>query len=139
MGVFTYSFEPDTPAAKMDGHLEEDVKNARRQRLMQVQQEIAFEHNEKMLGQTIDVIIDSPIAEQPGAWIGRSKADAPDVDAAVFVTETEHGLQPGHIVGCEVVQSRDYDLIAVATGEPSVSEGFKPEDDGPTNQLPVIG
>ncbi len=73
MGVFTYSYEPDTPAAKMDGHLDEDVKNDRRERLMQVQQEIMFEFNEAQVGKTIDVIIDQPVAEQPGAWIGRSR------------------------------------------------------------------
>ena len=119
MGVFTYSFEPDTPAARMEGHLEEDVKNDRRDRLMAVQQQVMFEYNESQIGKTIDVIIDQPVAEQPGAWIGRSKGDAPDVDGAVFVTQTEDELQQGDIVPCEVVTFRDYDLIAVAVGAPS--------------------
>ncbi|MDA8563717.1 30S ribosomal protein S12 methylthiotransferase RimO [Mariniblastus sp.] len=119
MGVFTYSFEPDTPAARMEGHLEEDIKNERRDRLMAVQQQVMFEYNESQIGKTIDVIIDQPVAEQPGAWIGRSEGDAPDVDGAVFVTQTEDELQQGDIVPCEVVTFRDYDLIAVAVGAPS--------------------
>ena len=118
MGVFTYSFEPDTPAAKMDGHLDENVKSDRRNRLMEVQQEIMFEFNESQIGKTIDVIIDQPVSGQPEAWIGRSAGDAPDVDSLVFVTQTEHALAAGDIVPSEVVTFQDYDLVAVAVGEP---------------------
>ena len=118
MGVFTYSFEPDTPAARMDDHLDDETKNRRREELMAVQQEVMFEFNERQIGKTIDVIIDQPVLEQPGAWIGRSAGDAPDVDAAVFVTQTEHELAIGQIVACEVVTFKDYDLVAVAVGEP---------------------
>ncbi len=132
MGVFTYSFEPDTPAAKMKDHLEEEVKNDRRDRLMAVQQQVMFEYNESQVGKTIDVIIDQPVAEQPGAWIGRSEGDAPDVDGAVFVTQTEDELQPGDIVPCEVVTFQNYDLIAVAVGAPSRRTAPK------ANGLPVI-
>ena len=118
MGVFTYSYEPDTPAARMDDHLDEETKNRRRDELMAVQQEVMFEFNAGQVGKTIDVIIDQPVAEQPGAWIGRSAGDAPDVDAAVFVTQTEHELAVGQIVPCEVVTFKDYDLVAVAVGQP---------------------
>jgi ribosomal protein S12 methylthiotransferase len=118
MGVFTYSFEPDTPAAKMDSHLDEELKNARRDRLMEVQQEVMFAYNERQIGKTIQVIIDQPVVEQPGAWIGRSMGDAPDVDSVVFVTETEHPLEPGLIVPCEVVTFSGYDLVAVAVAAP---------------------
>jgi ribosomal protein S12 methylthiotransferase len=119
MGVFTYSFEPDTPAARLPGHLSEEVKNSRRDRLMEVQQQIAFEFNQSLLGKTVDVIIDQPVPGQAGAWIGRSKNDAPDVDGCVFVTEMDHTLMPGQIVPTEVVHSRDYDLIGVAIGQPA--------------------
>lgn len=118
MGVFTYSLEPDTPAAKLPDHVDEATMNDRRDRLMAVQQEIMFAHNEKQVGTTIDVIIDNPVADQPGAWVGRSKGDAPDVDGIVIVTEGEHPLKMGAIVECEVVTFQGYDLIAVATGKP---------------------
>lgn len=118
MGVFTYSFEPDTPAAKIPGHLSDEVKEDRRQRLMQSQQKIAFEFNESLLGQNIDVIIDHRVPDQENAWVGRTIYDAPDVDSVIFVTELEHSLKPGSIVGCELVGSQGYDLIGVATGEP---------------------
>ncbi len=118
MGVFTYSFEPDTPAARMDGHLDEDVKNARRERLMAVQQQVMFEYNARQVGKLIDVIVDQAVPGQPGAWVGRSSGDAPDVDGVVFVTETEPRLGAGDIVQCEVVAFKDYDLVAVAVGQP---------------------
>ena len=118
MGVFTYSFEPDTPAANLPDHVEESVKEIRRERLMEVQQKVAFEFNESLLGKQVDVMIDHPINEQPGAWLGRSIYDAPDVDSIVYVTQTDHDLKPGDIVSNEIVGSRGYDLIGVAIEKP---------------------
>ena len=112
LGVFTYSYEGDTPAAKLPDHLSEEVKSARRDHLMGVQQEIAFEWNDTQIGRLVDVLIDSPVPGEPTAWIGRSYADAPDVDGVVYVTG--EGLSPGTLVQCEIVARRDYDLVAVA-------------------------
>lgn len=117
-GVFTYSFEPDTPAAKLDDHLSDEVKERRRGRLMEIQQKNAFAWAESQVGSALDVILDRPVAGQKNVWIGRSFADAPDVDSVVYVTgEKNKPLAAGQIVPCEVVMSRDYDLIAVAVGK----------------------
>ena len=116
LGVFTYSFEPDTPAARLPDHLPEEVKNARRDRLMAVQQEIAFRWNEAQLGRRVDVLIDRAVPEQKNAWLGRSYADAPDVDGVVYVTGKK--LKPGQIVPCEIVQTAEYDLVAAAVDAP---------------------
>ncbi|MEZ6116938.1 MAG: 30S ribosomal protein S12 methylthiotransferase RimO [Pirellulaceae bacterium] len=113
MGVFTYSTEPDTPAAQLPDAVPTDVMEARREALMQLQQQIAFDWNQRKVGQQLDVLIDSPVPGETNAWIGRSYADAPDVDGLVFVTG--EGLKPGDLVRTEVVAYRDYDLIAVAT------------------------
>lgn len=118
LGVFTYSYEPDTPSGKLPDHIDESVKEERREHLMAIQQQIAFELNEKCIGQTCDVIIDQPVPDQPGAWVGRRGCDAPDVDGLVFVTETEHPLALGNIVECEIVHTSNYDLVAAAIGEP---------------------
>lgn len=115
LGVFTYSLEPDTPAAKLDGHLPDDVKEERRERLMAEQQEIAFAWNDRQLGRRLDVLIDSQVPEEPGAFIGRSYADAPDIDGVVYVTGKK--LKPGQIVPCEIVASQGYDLIGAAVGK----------------------
>lgn len=116
MGVFTYSLEPGTPAVNLDEHLSDEVKESRRARLMEVQQQIAFERNAAMVGKQIDVILDQPVVGQRDAWVGRSTADAPDVDSAVFVSGPR--LAAGKIVTCEVVGVNDYDLIAYATSKP---------------------
>ena len=118
MGVFTYSFEPDTPAARIEGHMDDEIKEDRRARLMQVQQEIMFEYNQSQVGRTVDIILDQPVEGQPGAWIGRGSCDAPDVDGVTFVSQTEHELKEGQIVECEIVASQGYDLIAAAVGKP---------------------
>ncbi|MEZ6098115.1 MAG: 30S ribosomal protein S12 methylthiotransferase RimO [Pirellulaceae bacterium] len=118
LGVFTYSLEPDTPAAALDGHLDDSVKNARRDRLMEVQQKIAFQWNEQQLGQVRNVIIDRAVADHPDVWMGRTTSDAPDVDGVVWVTGSD--LTIGEIVPCEIVAMNGYDLAA-APLEPEVS------------------
>ena len=118
MGVFTYSFEPDTPSAKLPDQIDHDTMDRRREGLMRIQQRVIFERNESMTGQSITCIIDQPVPDHPGAWVGRATFDAPDVDGLVFVTQTDHTLKPGDFVSCEVVTTKEYDLVAVATGKP---------------------
>jgi ribosomal protein S12 methylthiotransferase len=115
LGVFSYSLEPDTPAAKLPDHLPEEVKESRRARLMAVQQEIAFDWNQAQMGRQLDVLIDRAVPGEKNAWIGRSYADAPDVDGAVYVSGPR--LKPGQIVRCEIVAMSDYDLVGVAIGK----------------------
>ncbi|MFO0917733.1 MAG: 30S ribosomal protein S12 methylthiotransferase RimO [Planctomycetaceae bacterium] len=109
MGVFPYSLEPGTPAEKLEDHLPEDVKLARRDELMALQQEIAFEYGDSLVGYELDVLIDEPLEE--GAWVGRSFADAPEIDGNVFVAG--ENLEAGQIVPVEIVERRDYDLVGV--------------------------
>jgi ribosomal protein S12 methylthiotransferase len=108
-GVFTYSLEPDTPAAALPDHVPAAISEARRERLMAVQQQIAFRWNQRQLGRQIPVILDHPVPGERHAWVGRSKADAPDVDGLVYVTGKR--LQAGDIVPCEIVATQGYDLI----------------------------
>ncbi|MEM6655113.1 MAG: 30S ribosomal protein S12 methylthiotransferase RimO, partial [Planctomycetota bacterium] len=121
LGVFAYSSEPGTPAARMPRHLPDQLKNDRRDELMALQQEIAFAWGDQQVGTQAEVMIDRPNVDeqgrpQPGVWLGRTWADAPDVDCMTYVTGD--GLQPGDIVPCEVVARSDYDLVAVPIGEP---------------------
>jgi len=112
LGVFTYSYEADTPSARLPGHLPEEVKQDRRERLMASQQSVAFAYNERQIGQRRDVLIDRAVPDQPRAWVGRTYADAPDIDGVVYATGRK--LRPGQIVPCEIVASEGYDLVAVA-------------------------
>ncbi len=117
LGVFTYSLEPDTPAAKLPNHLPDDVKLARRDRLMEVQQSLAFEWCERQVGGAMEIMIDKVVDAERNVWLGRSYADAPDVDALVYVTgQKKKQLAMGQLVPVEIVGHRDYDLIAAAVG-----------------------
>lgn len=118
LGAFVYSIEPDTPAAKLPDQLPEDVKTARRDRLMEVQQEVAFAWNSQQVGQQVDVILDRPVQGEENVWVGRSYADAPDIDGMTYVTGGDARLSTGDIVACEIVASQGYDLVGVAIGEP---------------------
>jgi ribosomal protein S12 methylthiotransferase len=115
LGVFTYSYEPDTPAARLPGHVDEATKEARRERLMALQQRIAFAWNEAQIGRTRDILLDGPVPGEKNAWIGRSACDAPDVDGVVYVTGKK--LRAGRIVPAEIVATHGYDLVAAAVGE----------------------
>jgi ribosomal protein S12 methylthiotransferase len=114
MGVFTYSYEADTPSAKIPGHHPEEVKETRRERLMAIQQENAFAWNAAQVGKRFDVLLDAPVPGEKNAWLGRGYADAPDVDGVVFVTGKK--LKVGQLVPVEIVATSDYDLVGVAVG-----------------------
>jgi ribosomal protein S12 methylthiotransferase len=116
MGVFTYSLEPDTPAAKLPDHVPAEVMEQRRELLMQLQQEITFTHNKQQVGHTLDVILDQPVEGEKNVFIGRSAGDAPDVDGLVFVTGDRQRLKAGDIVPVEIVAAQEYDLVGVAAG-----------------------
>jgi ribosomal protein S12 methylthiotransferase len=114
VGAFPYSFEPGTPATRLDGHLAEEVKQERRDRLMEAQQEVAFRWSGAQIGRELDVIIDGPDPEVPGHALGRSYADAPDIDGLVRVKGKR--LHAGDIVRVKVTGADGYDLAARAVG-----------------------
>ena len=113
MGVFTYSLEPDTPAVKLDGHLPEEVKEERLQELMQHQQQIAFEYGDSLVGYELDVAIDEVVEE--GVGIGRTFADAPEIDGTVLVTGEEVAV--GEFVSVEITARDNYDLVGTFSRE----------------------
>lgn len=109
LGVFTYSPEEDTPAAQMEGQIPEDVKNARRDEIMELQQEIAFELAERMTGKVVTAMVEGKVADED-AYVGRTYKDAPDVDGYIFI-HTEETLMTGDFVKVRVTGSYEYDLI----------------------------
>jgi ribosomal protein S12 methylthiotransferase len=114
-GVFTYSLEPDTPAAKLDGHLPAEVKQERLHELMTVQQDVAFGWSNGQVGREIEVIIDGPDPEVPNHHLARGHADAPDIDGLVRVKGKN--LRPGDFVRAKVTGADGYDLAARAIGQ----------------------
>ena len=109
LGVFPYSREEDTPAARMEDQIAEEVKEERRAALMELQQEIAFEKAEAMVGKSLTVMIEGWLEEE-GVYVARSYKDAPNVDGLVFV-HSEEKLMSGAFLTVEITASHDYDLI----------------------------
>lgn len=109
VGVFTYSAEEDTPAYSYPDQIPEKVKEERRADVMELQQEIAFEHCENMVGKVLDVMIEGKVADEP-AYVGRTYMDAPNVDGLIFVNADEM-LMSGDFVRVKVTGANEYDLI----------------------------
>ena len=84
LGVFTYSPEEDTPAAEMPDQIPEEIKEERQAELMELQQEIAFDQAETMVGTEVLVMIEGKVADE-NAYVGRTYKDAPNVDGLIFV------------------------------------------------------
>ena len=109
LGVFTYSQEEGTAAARMDGQIDEETKLSRRDELMELQQEISFDLNEQLKGIQTDVLIEGYVPNE-NVYIGRGYGDAPDVDGFVFVSSDEN-LETGDFVHVKITGSSEYDLI----------------------------
>lgn len=107
LGVFTYSKEEGTPAAKMRGQVSGKIKQERFHKLMQAQASISKELNKKLIGKTLDTIIERI---DQGNFVGRSYLDAPDIDGTVFVKSNE-SLTPGEIIKVRITGAKTYDLI----------------------------
>lgn len=109
LGVFTYSPEEDTPAAMMENQIEEEIKEDRRAEIMELQQEIAYEKADAMVGEKLMIMIEGKVADE-NAYVGRSYKDAPNVDGYVFVN-TDRNLMTGDFVPVIITGSYEYDLI----------------------------
>ena len=129
LGVFTYSAEEGTPAAEMEGQVAEEVKIARRNEIMELQQEISAEKAEGRIGKVYEVLVEGtvPVDSVNGeafasimevnedgkkVYIGRTYMDAPDVDGQVFF-EADYEIMSGELVEVEIIASDEYDLFGV--------------------------
>lgn len=110
LGVFTYSKEENTPAAKLKPQVLAKVKKQRQKELMKLQQTIAFEHNDNLIGKRVNVLVDGRIVDEDNVYIGRTYMDAPQVDGFLFLT-SEDELISGDIVPVVITGSKNYDLI----------------------------
>ena len=118
LGVFTYSKEEDTPAAKMTPQIRRHIKKRRQEEIMGLQQEIAFKHAKDMIGKTLPVMIEGKLPDEENnelmngenIYIGRTYMDAPNVDGFIFV-RARGDLMSGEFVMAIVTDAKEYDLI----------------------------
>ena len=109
LGAFTYSPEEDTPAATFEDQIDEEVKEDRQADIMELQQEIAFDKAEDMIGRKVLVMIEGKVADE-NAYVGRTYRDAPNVDGLIFIN-TDVELISGDFAKVKVTGALDYDLI----------------------------
>ena len=109
LGVFTYSPEENTPAALMKNQIEEEVKENRKEELMELQQEISLDNGEKLIGKTLTVMVEGKVADV-NAYVGRTYGDAPGIDGYIFINTGEL-LMSGDFVRVKVTGALEYDLI----------------------------
>ena len=110
LGVFPYSQEEGTPAALLDDQIDEETKLSRRDELMELQQEISMDLNERMKGRQMEVLVEGYVPGE-NVYIGRGYGDAPEVDGYIFVTADEP-LETGDFVNVKITGSSEYDLTA---------------------------
>lgn len=122
VGVFTYSPEEGTEAAKLDGELPQHVMDERRDALMSLQQEISLRKNRAWIGDVTQVIIDGISEEHELVFEGRHYGQAPDIDGVVYLSqslESDAHLVPGQIVDVQITDATEYDLVGeVIPSEP---------------------
>lgn len=109
LGVFAYSAEEGTPAASMEGQIPQELKEERRDELMELQQEISLARGEERVGQELLVMIEGKVSGE-SAYIGRTYGDAPGVDGYIFV-QTGELLMTGDFARVRVTGALEYDLI----------------------------
>lgn len=114
LGAFAYSREEDTPADKMDGHMDEEIKEERRDRVMMVQQEISEEINKKREDKVFEVLIEEEAED--GIYVGRTQGDAEEIDSVVYVNSDDE-LEIGSFVNVYITEAMEYDLIGDVVDE----------------------
>ena len=114
LGVFAYSKEEGTPAAKMKDQVREDTKERRKDILMTKQLEIALESNQKKIGMLLEVLVEE--MDEDESYIGRSRYDAPEIDNSVLFS-SDYICMPGDIVHVRITDAFDYDLVGKMEGQ----------------------
>ena len=109
LGVFAYSAEEDTPAAEFPDQVPQEIKEERRDAIMELQQEISIDHSQSMVGKTLEVMIEGKVADE-NAYVARTYMDGPGVDGMIFV-QTGEELMSGDFAKIRVTGAMEYDLI----------------------------
>ncbi|HNX64030.1 MAG TPA: 30S ribosomal protein S12 methylthiotransferase RimO [Oscillospiraceae bacterium] len=109
LGCFPYSQEDGTPAASMDGQIDEDIKQHRADNIMEMQSIIAEQNNQRMIGKTVEAVTEG-FDRYAECFFGRTSADAPDIDGKIFFT-SENKLSLGQFVKVKIDDVMEYDLI----------------------------
>lgn len=108
LGIFTYSHEENTHAGDdFEDDVPDELKEERANEIMEIQQEIAFEHNKKLIGNTFKVLFDK---KEGGYFVGRTQFDSPDVDNEVLVSAEDTYISIGDFAQIKIIDATDFDI-----------------------------
>jgi ribosomal protein S12 methylthiotransferase len=130
VGVFAYSFQEENPGAHLGDPVPQEIKEARRHRLLVRQQEISRRRLAALVGERKQVLVEGPSSEHPWVMVGRLATQAPEVDGLVYLSGAE--VRPGDFLWVKITEATDYDLV----GEVEEVESHRPHR--PSLSLPVI-
>lgn len=108
LGVFTYSKEEGTGAAKMKCQILKSVKNRRRKKIMEIQQMVSYNKNQEKIGQEIEVLVEGKLPD--GTFFGRTYQDSPEIDGFAFI-ESERDLVLGEYYPTKIIGAKEYDIV----------------------------
>jgi ribosomal protein S12 methylthiotransferase len=129
MGVFTYSWQEENPGSDLGDPVEDEVKEARRSILMEAQQAVSLDHNERLVGRTLSALVSGPLQEMELLTEARLRRQAPEIDGRLLIND---GTAPlGSLVDVEITDAHPYDLVGRLVRVVSPGPGGRPE-------LPVL-
>lgn len=118
LGVFAYSQEENTPAAKLKDQIDEETKNDRQEKIMKTQQAISSQIQRAMIGNIETVLVEELLDDEEGVYqyAGRTSGDAPEIDGLVYI-HSKNKLSVGQFVKVNITDALEYDLMGVIAGE----------------------
>lgn len=109
LGVFPYSQEENTPAGQREDQVPPEVREQRREQIMQIQQDISMARQQRWVKRVVTVMLEQQLPD--GRWMGRTEGDAPEIDGQVYITGTQTSLQVGDMIKVRILEADSYDLI----------------------------
>ena len=109
LGVFAYSQEENTPAGQREDQVLPEVREQRRERIMQIQQNISLARLQRWVGRVVTVLLEQKLPD--GRWMGRTEGDAPEIDGQVYITGAQTSLHVGDMIKVCILEADSYDLI----------------------------
>lgn len=111
LGVFAYSQEENTPAGQRTDQVPIEVRERRRDQIMQIQQDISWQRQQRWVNRIVTVLLEQRLPD--GQWMGRTEGDAPEIDGQVYITKTSDqiALQAGDMIKVQILEADSYDLI----------------------------
>ncbi|MCB8817750.1 30S ribosomal protein S12 methylthiotransferase RimO [Desulfosporosinus shakirovi] len=111
LGVFAYSQEENTPAGQREDQVPPEVREKRRDQIMQIQQDISRQRLQRWVSRVVTVLLEMKLPD--GRWMGRTEGDAPEIDGQVYIPDTQIFLQEGDLIKVRILEADNYDLMGV--------------------------